>query len=62
MKKRIIDNWITSLVGVFIILASVYFYYIARSIAWEQFTVQIVFGLFFLRTKDTVLGFKPKQE
>lgn len=53
--NRIIQNWITSLIGLLIILATLYFYFMDKSVDWAQSLVQIAVGFLLLRLKDALL-------
>ena len=61
MKKRIIGNWITTLLGLFILGFCLLMIYKGKQNA-EQLSGWLAVGILFLRSKDSLIGLPPKNE
>jgi hypothetical protein len=61
MKKRLIGNWITTLLGLFILGFCLLMIYKGKESA-EQLSGWLSLGILFLRSKDSLIGLPPKNE
>ena len=61
MKKRLIGNWITTLLGLFILGFCLLMIYKGKQNA-EQLSGWLAVGVLFLRSKDSLIGLPPKNE
>lgn len=61
MKKRVIGNWITTLLGLFILGFCLLMIYKGKESA-EQLSGWLAVGVLFLRSKDSLIGLPPKNE
>lgn len=61
MKKRLIGNWITTLLGLFILGFCLLMIYKGKESA-EQLSGWLAVGVLFLRSKDSLIGLPPKNE
>lgn len=60
MKKRLINNWITSIIGIIVILGSLYAYFYEKRIEEVALGTLITLGFTLLRAKDSLLWGTPK--
>lgn len=61
MKTRIISNWVTTLLGIVIILSCLFMIYKEKQSA-EELSGWLAVGLLFLRSKDSLIALPPKNE
>jgi len=61
MKTRVINNWVTTLLGIVIILSCLYMIYKEKQSA-EELSGWLAVGLLFLRSKDSLIALPPKDE
>jgi hypothetical protein len=61
MNKRLIGNWITTLLGLFILGFCLLMIYKGKQNA-EQLSGWLAVGVLFLRSKDSLIGLPPKNE
>ena len=61
MKTRVISNWVTTLLGIVILLSCLYMIYKEKQSA-EELSGWLAVGLLFLRSKDSLIALPPKDE
>lgn len=61
MKKRIIGNWITTLLGLCILAFCLLMIYKKIQTA-EELSGWLAVGILFLRSKDSLIGLPPKND
>ena len=61
MKTRIISNWVTTLLGIVIILSCLFMIYKEKQSA-EELSGWLAVGLLFLRSKDSLIALPKKDE
>jgi len=59
MKVRLFANWVTTLIGLGILVFCLLLIYQGKESA-EQLSGWLAVGLIFLRSKDSLLGLTPK--
>jgi hypothetical protein len=59
MKKRLFSNWVTTVLGVLIILVCLYLM-IIKSHNTTELSGWLATGLLFLRSKDSLIALEPK--
>lgn len=60
MKKRLIDNWVTTVIGIAILILGGYLTY-KQVIEWQTFIASLGAVMLLLRGKDSLLGLTPKE-
>ena len=60
MKNRLISNWVTTLLGVVILLACLWMLFKAKHSA-QDLSGWMTVGLLFLRSKDSLIALPPKE-
>lgn len=60
MKTRIISNWVTTILGLIILLACLFMIYKEKQTA-EELSGWLAVGLLFLRSKDSLIALPPKE-
>tara|TARA_R110002110_G_scaffold100922_15_gene256850 strand:+ start:5221 stop:5403 length:183 start_codon:yes stop_codon:yes gene_type:complete len=60
MKTRVFSNWVTTILGVVILLFSLYMIYAEKQTA-QELSGWMAVGLLFLRSKDSLIALPPKE-
>ena len=60
MKSRLISNWVTTILGVLILLFCLYMMYEEKQTA-QELSGWMAVALLFLRSKDSLIALPPKE-
>jgi len=60
MKSRVFSNWVTTILGVVILLFCLYMIYAEKQTA-QELSGWMAVGLLFLRSKDSLIALPPKE-
>ena len=60
MKSRLVSNWVTTILGIFILLFCLYMMYEEKQTA-QELSGWMAVGLLFLRSKDSLIALPPKE-
>lgn len=60
MKTRLISNWVTTILGLVILLGCLFMIYKEKQTA-EELSGWLAVGLLFLRSKDSLIALPPKE-
>tara|TARA_R100001015_G_C4578565_1_gene135452 strand:+ start:53 stop:235 length:183 start_codon:yes stop_codon:yes gene_type:complete len=60
MKSRLVSNWVTTLLGVVILLACLWMIYSEKQ-SPQDLSGWMAVGLLFLRSKDSLIALPPKE-
>lgn len=60
LKERVIKNWVSSIIGIAMIIFAALLVWI-KTITWQEFIAFLPFCLGMIYVKDTILGVKRKE-